>query len=103
MVLSKVKDFVCPVLQILEELGGEASLEDIEDHFYRRFSNSLDTAKRWNEVRANHRKELWRDYCGSRVAYHYLVPEGYITVERHGRKGSTYKLTDKGRARLQSC
>lgn len=103
MVLRKIKDFVCPVLQALEALGGEASLEQIEDYFYDRFGNALDPAKKWNQVTANHGKELWRDYCGSRVAHYYLLPEGYITVERRGSKGSTYKLTDKGRARLQSC
>jgi len=103
MVLSKIEDFVCPTLQVLEALGGEALLEEIESNFHDRFGISLDPSKDWNRITRNHGKELWRDYCGSRVAYHYLRPEGYITVERDPGKGSTYKLTSKGRARLQSC
>jgi len=103
MVLSKIKDFICPTLQVLEELGGEASLKGIEDNFYKRFGRSLDPSKDWNEIRGNHGKALWRDYCGSRVAHYYLLPEGYITVEPHGNKGSTYRLTRGGRTKLQSC
>jgi len=103
MVLSKIRDFVCPTLQVLEALGGEASVEEVEDNFYKRFGSLLDPSKDWNQITRNHGKELWRDYCGSRVAYHYLRPEGYIIVERHGSKGSTYKLTSNGRIKLQSC
>lgn len=103
MMLTKTKDFVCPTLQVLEELGGEASVKEIEDRFYKRFSGSLDPSKDWNQVTSNHGKELWRDYCGSRVAYYYLRPEGYITVEQHGSKGSTYRLTSKGNVKLESC
>ena len=103
MVLSKIRDFVCPTLQVLEALGGEASVEEVEDDFYKGFGSLLDPSKDWNQITRNHGKELWRDYCGTRVAYHYLRPEGYITVERHGSKGSTYKLTSKGRTKLQSC
>ena len=103
MVLRKIRDFVCPTLQVLDALGGEASIEEVEDNFYRSFGNLLDPAKDWNQITPNHGKELWRDYCGSRVAYHYLRPEGYVTVERHGNKGSIYKLTSKGRMKLQSC
>lgn len=102
MVLSKIKDFICPTLRVLEALGGEASIGEIEDSFYKRFSSYLDPSKDWNQTR-NHGKELWRDYCGSRVTYHHLLPEGYIAVERHGNEGSTYKLTSKGRTKLQSC
>ena len=103
MVLKKIIDFVCPTLQVLEELGGEASVKALEDSFYQRFGSLLDPSKDWNQITRNHGKELWRDYCGTRVAYHYLRPQGYITAESHGRKGSTYRLTSKGRAKLQSC
>jgi hypothetical protein len=102
MVLSKMKDFVGPTLQVLEALGGEASLKEIEDAFYKRFASFLDPSKDWNRITPNHGKEMWRDYCGSRVAYQYLRPEGYIGLERHPGKGPTYKLTAKGRAKLQS-
>ena len=68
MVLSKIKDFVCPTLEVLEALGGEASLKETEDAFYTRFASFLDPAKDWNQITLNHGKELWRDYCGSRVA-----------------------------------
>ena len=103
MILRKIKDFVCPTLLVLEELGGQASLKEIEEGFYRRFSGSLDPSKDWNQITPNHGKELWRDYCGSRVAYSYLRPEGYVTVEQRPGKGSTYKLTPEGRAKLESC
>ena len=103
MILRRIKDFVCPALEVIEELGGEASLKEIEEGFYRRFSGSLDPSKDWNEITPNHRKELWRDYCGSRVAYQHLRPEGYVTLEQRPGKGSTYKLTAEGRAKLQSC
>ena len=103
MILRRIKDFVCPALQVLEELGGEASLKEIEDGFYGRFSGSLDPSKDWNQITPNHRKELWRDYCGSRVAYQHLRPAGYVTLEQRPGKGSTYKLTPEGRARLESC
>ena len=103
MVLREVKDFVCQTLQVLEELGGEASVKGVENNFYKRFGSLLDPSKDWKQTTPNHGKELWRDYCGTRVAYHYLRPEGYIIVERHGSKGSTYKLTPKGRMKLKSC
>jgi len=45
MILSRIKDFVCPTLQVLEALGGEASVEEIEDSFYKRFGSSLDLPK----------------------------------------------------------
>ena len=102
MTLKSIRDFVCPTLQVIEELGGEASLKEIEEGFHRRFSASLDPSKDWNQVTPNHGKELWRDYCGSRVAYSYLRPEGYVTLERHLGRGPTYKLTTAGRAKLES-
>ena len=103
MSLRRIKDFVCPTLQALEQLGGEASLKEIEETFYRRFNAFLDPSKDWNQVTPNHGEELWRDYCGSRVAYSYLRPEGYVTLERHPGKGPTYRLTPEGRAKLESC
>ena len=103
MVLRRIKDFICPTLQVIEALGGEASLKEIEDAFYERFGQSLDPSRDWNQITPNHRKELWRDYCGSRVAYHHLRPEGYVTLEQCAGKGQTYRLTPEGRAKLDSC
>jgi len=103
MILRKIKDFVCPTLQVIDALGGEASLKEIEEAFYERFSQSLDPSRDWNQITPNHGKELWTDYCGSRVAYSYLRPEGYMTLERHPGRGATYRLTPEGRAKLGSC
>lgn len=100
MVLSKIENFVCPVLQLLDALGGEAEIREIEDGFYKRFGKYLDPSKDWFEIKRNHGKELWRDYCGTRVAYYFLRPRGYITTRRCGRGGSIYKLTPEGKAVL---
>jgi len=103
MILRRIKDFVCPTLEVLEELGGEASLKEIEETFYERFGQSLAPSEDWNRITPNHGKEMWRDYCGSRVLYQYLRPEGYVALERRPGKGPTYKLTTAGRVKLESC
>ena len=103
MILREMKDFICPTLQVIDALGGEASLKEIEDAFYERFSQSLDPSKDWNRITPNHGKEMWRDYCGSRVMYRHLRPEGLVTLERRPGRGSAYKLTSAGRAKLESC
>jgi hypothetical protein len=95
--LTNVKDFVIPVLKVLDSLDGRATLQQIEDAFYKRFAEELDPSKKWLDKTRNHGKELWRDYCGARVAYHYLRPKAYITIERHGNKGSIYMLTTRGK------
>ena len=100
MVLTSISDFVIPVLQVLNSLGGKAWLSDIEDEFYKRFHNSLDPTKDWQQITGNHGKTLWQDYCGSRVAFHYLKPCGYISIERHGKRGSVWEITRLGQERL---
>lgn len=102
MVLTSVEDFVIPVLQTLNSLGGKAWLGDIEDEFYKRFHHFLDPGKDWQQITRNHGKPMWQDYCGSRVAFHYLKPSGYITIERHGKKGSVWEITRIGREKLHS-
>jgi hypothetical protein len=102
MVLSSIKDFVIPTLQTIESLGSRASPDEVENEFYKRFAMNLDPLKDWNKITPNHNKQLWRDYCGSRVVYHYLKPNGYITIERHGNKGSIWELTKLGRMELQN-
>jgi hypothetical protein len=101
MLLHSVKDFIIPTLSVLDTLGGEAGLAEIEEGFHKRYAQALDPSIDWDSVTANHKKPLWADYCGSRVAYHFLKPEGYIVVESHGARGSSWKLTDKGRLRLK--
>lgn len=101
MILSSQKDFIIPVLTSLHKLGGTAYLSEIEDEFYKHFSKYLDPAKDWCRITRNHNKPLWKDYCGSRVAYRFLVPNNYILVERHGHKGSVWKLTEKGESKLE--
>ena len=99
--LTTIMDFVIPVLQVLDSLGGSAAIRDLEEGFYKRFSKDLDPSKNWLEITRNHGKELWRDYCGARVAYRYLRPDDYITIERHGNRGSIYILTSKGREKAR--
>lgn len=101
MILHAGKDFVIPTLTVLESLGGEANVNDIEEAFLKRYASDLDPAIDWYKITPNHNKPRWADYCGTRVAFHHLKPEGYIIVESHGSKGSIYKLTDKGRAKLK--
>ena len=99
---NRYEDFVLPVLRVLDGLGGEAWLHEVEDEFYRHYAEHLDPAEDWHTKTPNHKKELWRDHCGSRVAWHHLTPENYIAIERHGSNGSIWRLTAEGRARLQS-
>ena len=73
MILSSIEDFVLPVLKLLDGLGGQAWLSEVEDEFYKRYAGNLDPAKDWHKKTHNHNKELWRDYCGSRGAYHHLT------------------------------
>lgn len=51
----------------------------------------------------NHGKELWRNYCGTRVAYCHLRLEGYITTKHAGVKGSNYTLADKRKEKIKSA
>lgn len=102
MILTKPEDFVIPTLSILNDLGGSAFLSDVEDEFYSRYSKYLDPAIGWQRITVNHNKPLWKDYCGSRIAYRFLIPRSYIRVERHGGKGSLWVLTEKGRQALLS-
>lgn len=96
MYLINIKDFIIPSLHSLENLGGKAWLSDVEDEFYKCYARYLSSEKDWQTTTPNHNKPLWRDYCGSRVAYHHLLPNAYITVERHGRKGSMWIITQSG-------
>ncbi|APV43878.1 hypothetical protein Dform_00523 [Dehalogenimonas formicexedens] len=100
-VLTHVKDFIVPVLKILDLLGGVAELGEIENKFYEKFHANLDPSKEWLKITPNHHKELWRDYCGTRVAYRFLRPLGYITTIPGGIYGSIYQLTPKGRELLK--
>jgi hypothetical protein len=87
MMLRRVSDFIVPTLSVLDAMGGEANPNDFEDVFYKRYASVLDPAIDWNKTTPNHNKALWRDYCGGRVAFRYLKPEGYIVVESHGLEG----------------
>jgi len=100
MLLHSVKDFIIPTLTVLESLGGQATLKEIEERFHERYALALDPAMVWDKITPNHRKPLWADYCGSRVAFRFLKPEGLIVVETLPGKGSTWKLTDKGKEKL---
>lgn len=93
-------DFVIPVLKTLDSLGGSAWLSDVEQEFYQRFHSYLDPAIDWHRTTGNHNKELWRDCCGSRVIYWQLKPNGYITIERHGNRGSVLSITQLGREKI---
>jgi hypothetical protein len=74
MILRTIEDFVIPALQSLDALNGEAWLVEVEDEFLRCFAGYLDPDQDWQQVTPNHNKPLRRDYCGSRVSYHYLKP-----------------------------
>ena len=100
--LKKVRDFVIPSLAILQSLGGEANLREIEDAFYRRFAPVLDPSIDWTKITPNHNKPLWADYCGSRVVYRFLNPEGYIVIESHGSKGFHLEAHREGNCKTQS-
>jgi hypothetical protein len=102
-VLTNIKDFVCPTLITLESLGGRAWLSDIKEQFHRKFANQLDSSKDWKEIMGNHGEKRWEDYCGSRVYWQCLKPNGYVNVERHGKKGSIWELTNLGRMKVASC
>lgn len=101
MILHSTKDFVIPTLSVLESLGGEAKLNEIEAAFLKRYASNLDPKIDWYKVTLNHNKALWADRCGSRVVFNYLKPEGYIVIENQVGRGSVWKLTDKGRAKLK--
>lgn len=105
MVLTKrgtYVDFVTPVLKTLDSLGGRAWLNDIEQEFHMQYHTFLDPKIDWYEVTGNHGKQRWRDYCGSRVLHWQLKPNGYVTVEKHGKKGSIWEMTQRGKAKLRS-
>ena len=99
--LTTIEDFVIPSLQVLDSLSGDAAITDIEDAFYKRFGGDLDPKKDWHRITPNRNKELWRDYCTTRVAHYYLRPNDHITTERHGNRGSHYILTLKGREKAR--
>jgi hypothetical protein len=80
--LTKAEDFVMPALQALDSLGGNAWISEVEDEFYKRFAGRLDPSIDWHKITPNHGNELWRDYCGTRVAFQCLRPEGYVVTER---------------------
>ena len=99
--LSKTQDFVIPVLQIVDSLGGRAWLPDIETSFFIRFGKDLDPKKDWHRMRPSRSRECWRDFCTTRVAYYFLRPQEYVTTELHGASGAMYVLTDKGKAKAR--
>jgi hypothetical protein len=98
---KRYEDFITPVLDVLDSLGGEAWLSDIKEAFHKRFVGNLEPGVDWDEIAKNHGDPLWEDHCGSRVSYHHLVPKELSTIERHGSKGSIWKITDRGRAWLR--
>lgn len=97
---GRYADFVIPVLKTLDNLGGSAWLSDIEQEFYQRFHSFLDPAIDWHRKTGNHNKELWQDCCGSRVIHYQLKPNGYVTIERHGNRGSILSITQLGREKI---
>jgi hypothetical protein len=98
---GKYVDFVIPVLKTLDSLGGRAWLSDIEQEFYQRYHSFLDPAIDWHKMTGNHNKQLWQDCCGSRVTYWQLKPNGYVTIERHGNRGSIWSITQLGREKIK--
>jgi hypothetical protein len=109
MQLTTVQDFAVPVLKVLDALGGRARITELHAKFYEMFGRQLDPAvKDWNQPTKNNYRNgqfdmKWQDYCGTRVAYSYLKPGEYITSECHGRRGTIYILTAKGRAKAREA
>jgi len=98
------EDFITPVLDVLDSLGGEAWLSDIKDAFYKKYASRLEPGVDWNEITKNQGNPLWEDHCGSRVSFHHLSQKKkkLITIEGHGTKGSIWKITDQGREWLRT-
>lgn len=101
MPITTLQDFVIPVLKVLDKLGGSATIPEIHKRFFEEFGKQLDPAIDWQRITHNNNDHdvLWQDQCGTRVAFRYLRRYGYITTQRHGRCGSVYLLTNKGRAK----
>jgi hypothetical protein len=102
---NNYKSFIIPSLTVVRDLSqdtGGAWLSDIESEFIKRYKNQLDpSVKDWFEIKKNHGKTRWQDGCGSRVAYHHLIPNKYISFDSHGSKGSFWKITKEGRDLLE--
>jgi len=102
VVIGEVEDFIVPVLDVIESLGGKAETGQIEESFYRKYGAALDPSKDWQEIKRNHRRQVWKDYCTTRVAYYFLRPDGLITTERGGMNGPVYTITPKGKTALHA-
>ena len=110
MPLTTLRDFIVPVLQVLDDFDGDqAWITELHARFYERFGGQLDPAvEDWNQPTRNNPRngqydKKWQDYCGTRVAYYHLKRDEYITSERHGRRGTIYILTAKGRAKAREA
>ena len=97
----RFEDFITPVLDVLDSLGGEAWLSDIKEAFHKKYMANLEPGVDWNEITQNHGNPLWEDECGSRLSTYQLLPNNLITKKSHGSKGSIWKITEQGRLWLR--
>ena len=47
---KRYEDFITPVLDVLDSLGGEAWLSDIKEAFHKRFVGNLEPGVDWDEI-----------------------------------------------------
>ena len=76
------KDFKAPILSILRDLGGRATLTEIYNRFAARYPDVVRDPY-WNEIVDNDLR--WRD-CLSRCRHHILVPQGLL--RKDGKRGT---------------